>query len=147
MARLPGAATWREQAVMLRGTAKHVGDADSKSLMLMLADDCEELAVNLDWMRWRRRKTHRAMEHRTVLAGLRAGAQRYTEAAQRETVPHKKRKLAVAVGGLSLLTEQLERGATLTAAHIEAYQEMLADVLNNELRAVVDKLFGASPAA
>jgi hypothetical protein len=39
---------WREKAAMLRESAAYRGDAQSKQVLLVLADDCEELAANLD---------------------------------------------------------------------------------------------------
>jgi hypothetical protein len=80
------------------------------------------------------------MEDLVVLDGLRAEAQCYIDAAQRETEPDGKHKLTVAASALNQLAEQLERGIPLTAAHVEAYREMLADVLDDELRKVIDTL-------
>jgi hypothetical protein len=87
------------------------------------------------------------MEHLVVLDGLRAEAQRYIEAAQRETGPEAKRKLALAASALTQLVEQLERGAALTAAHIETYREMLVGVLDDELRKAIDTLLGGLDAS
>lgn len=39
---------WREKAAMLRESAAHQSDAPSKQVLLVLADDCEELAANVD---------------------------------------------------------------------------------------------------
>lgn len=83
------------------------------------------------------------MAHRVVLGGLRAEAQRYIAAAQRETDPHKMRKLAVTAFALSQLAEQLERNVPLTAARVDAYREMLAGVLDDELRRAIDTLLHA----
>jgi hypothetical protein len=80
------------------------------------------------------------MAHRVVLDALRAEAQCFIEAVQRETDPHKMRKLAVTASALSQLSEQLERGIALTSADIAAYREMLADVDNAERRAAIDTL-------
>ena len=84
------------------------------------------------------------MEHQVVLDELRDEAQRYIEAAQRATEPQQKRKLAIAASALFQLAEQLERGGVLSATHVEAYREMLADVLDDELRKAVDTLLSAA---
>jgi hypothetical protein len=80
------------------------------------------------------------MEHLVVLDELREEAERYFDAARRETEPEGQRKLAVAASALYQLAEQLERGTPLTPAHIEAYREMLAGVLDEELRRAIDTL-------
>jgi hypothetical protein len=84
------------------------------------------------------------MEHQVVLDELRDEAQRYIEAAQRATEPQQKRKLAIAASALFQLAEQLERGTALTAAHAGAYREMLADVLDEELRKAIDTLLSGA---
>ena len=84
------------------------------------------------------------MEHQVVLDELRDEAQRYIEGAQRATEPQQKRKLAVAASALFQLAEQLANGTTLTATHVGAYREMLADVLDDELRKAIDTLLSGS---
>ena len=80
------------------------------------------------------------MEHQVVLDELNDEAQRYIEAAQRATEPQQKRKFAIAASALFQLAQQLESGTTLTATHVAAYREMLADVLDDELRKAIDTL-------
>jgi hypothetical protein len=80
------------------------------------------------------------MEHQVILDELNDEAQRYIEAAQRATEPLQKRKLALAASALFQLAQQLESGTTLTATHIEAYREMLADVIDDELRKAIETL-------
>ena len=87
------------------------------------------------------------MEHQVVLDELRDEAQRYIEAAQRATEPQQKRKLAIAASALFQLAEQLERGTALTAAHVGTYREMLADVLDDELRKAIDTLLSGAVAS
>ncbi len=83
------------------------------------------------------------MEHLVVLDELRVEAQRYLELAQRASDPEGRRKFMLAAGGISQLAEQLERDIPLTAAHVNAYREMLAEVLDDELRRAVDSLLHA----
>ena len=83
------------------------------------------------------------MEHQVILDELRDEAQRFIEATQRATEPQQKRKLALAASALFQLAEQLERGTALTATHAGAYREMLADVIDDELRKAIDTLLGA----
>ena len=80
------------------------------------------------------------MEHQVILDELNDEAQRYIEAAHRTTEPQQKRKLAVAASALFQLARQLESGTALTATHVEAYREMLADVIDDELRKAIDTL-------
>ena len=82
----------------------------------------------------------RAMEHQVILDELNDEAQRYIEAAQRATEPQQKRKLAIAASALFQLAQQLESGTALTAVHVEAYREMLADVIDDELRKAIETL-------
>ena len=84
------------------------------------------------------------MDHQVILDELRDEAQRYIEAAQRASEPLQKRKLALAASALFQLAEQLEKGAALTATHVGAYREMLADVLDDELRKAIDTLLSGS---
>jgi hypothetical protein len=80
------------------------------------------------------------MAHRVVLDALRAEAQRYIEAVQRETDPQKMRKLATTASALFQLFEQMERGVALSSADVTAYREMLGYVDDAELRAAIDTL-------
>ena len=80
------------------------------------------------------------MAHQVVLDALNDEAQRYSEAAQRAIELQRKRKLAIAASALFQLAEQLERGRALTATHVSAYREMLADVIDDELRKAIDTL-------
>jgi hypothetical protein len=80
------------------------------------------------------------MAHRVVLDALRAAAQRYIEAVQRETDPQKMRKLATTASALSQLFEQMERGIAISSADVAAYREMLGYVDDAELRAAIDTL-------
>ena len=82
----------------------------------------------------------RDMQHQVVLEQLRDEAQRYIEAAQRATEPQQKIRLEIAAIALFQLAEQLERGIALTAMHVGAYREMLADVPDEELRTAIDTL-------
>ena len=83
------------------------------------------------------------MEHLVVLDELRDEAQRYIEAAQRTSEPQQKRKLALAASALFQLAEQLESGTTLTTTHVGTYREMLADVIDDELRQAIDTLLSS----
>ena len=87
------------------------------------------------------------MEHQVVLDELRDEAQRYIEAARRATEPQQKRKLALAASALFQLAEQLESGVVLTATHMAAYREMLAGVIDDELRKAIDTLINGPVAS
>jgi hypothetical protein len=86
----------------------------------------------------------RDMEHQVILDELRDEAQRFIEAAQRASEPQQQRKLALAASALFQLAEQLERGTPLTATHVGAYREMLADVIDDELRKAIDALLSGA---
>jgi hypothetical protein len=87
------------------------------------------------------------MEHQVVLDELRDEAQRYIEAAQRAPERQLRSKLEIAASALYQLAEQLERGTALTAVHVGAYREMLADAIDDELRKAIDTLLSGPVAS
>ena len=77
---------------------------------------------------------------RRALDELRAEARRYLEAANKETLPEKKRKLAAAAHTLSELAERLEQGVAVTDEQIRRYRDMLGEALDDEQRKAFDRL-------
>jgi hypothetical protein len=45
---MPDAAMWREKARVLRERANETSDPEEESTLLTLADDCDELAADLE---------------------------------------------------------------------------------------------------
>jgi hypothetical protein len=43
-----GAATWREKAAMLRDRARETDDVDRRRVLLALAEDCDQLASEIE---------------------------------------------------------------------------------------------------
>jgi hypothetical protein len=45
---MSGAAMWSEKAEMLRDRARETDDIDRRRVLLTLAEDCDQLATNID---------------------------------------------------------------------------------------------------
>jgi hypothetical protein len=83
---------------------------------------------------------HQRMRKRRVLDELLAEARRFLEAADKEMVPEKKRKLASAGLALSELAERLERRVAVTDEQIRRCRDMLGHALDDDQRKALDRL-------
>ena len=79
------------------------------------------------------------MEHQIVLDAARRGSAIHRSGREGDRAAADS-TLTIAASTLFQLAEQLERGTALTATHVGAYREMLADVIDDELRKAIDTL-------